>query len=312
MQSYDMLVDRIVESSGVSKEEVEKKIEARRVKLSGLISKEGAAQIIARELGVDLDNVRMKISELISGMKKANLVCKIVKIFPVRTFERNGREGKVANLVIGDSTGSLKLVLWDTNHIEIIEREEVREGDSVEIKNGSVREGEIHLSSFSELKKSDEVIEDVKTEQVTQKKGVAEIQDGQSVKIRGIVVQLFNPKFFSVCPECGKKVVQGADGFSCQEHGKVTQKERSLINFVLDDGTESVRVVLFSEQIEKLIPEETLKDVESLAIFREDFLGKEVYLSGQVRKNKLFGNLEIIGSDVETVDVEKLIVELEH
>ena len=50
MQNYDLLIERIAKASGLEKEEVERKVEAKKAKLSGLISKEGAAQIIAAEL----------------------------------------------------------------------------------------------------------------------------------------------------------------------------------------------------------------------------------------------------------------------
>ena len=44
---------------------------------------------------------------------------------------------------------------------------------------------------------------------------------------------------------------------------------------------------------------------------REDLLGKEVYFIGDVRQNRLFNNLEFFISDIEGVDIEKLIEELE-
>ena len=109
----------------------------------------------------------------------------------------------------------------------------------------------------------------------------------------------------------GKKVVAEVDGSVCQEHGKVQPKERALMNFVLDDGTENVRAVLFSEQIAKLIPEENLKDLDKMNIFREDFLGSEYWLSGSVRKNQLFNNIEIIGSELEKVEPTEIIKILE-
>ena len=306
-----MLVERIAKSANVEKEEIEKKIEAKKAKLSGLISKEGAAQIIAAELGVNFDDAILTISELMPGMKKVNVIGKVLNLFPVREFKKKDRVGKVANLIIADASGSTKCVLWDTNHIALIETGEIKEGDVVEIKSASTRDNEIHLSSFSEIKKSDVVIENVKTERNFDEKSVGELQPGQNVSVRGTVVQLFNPRFFNVCPECGKKAEQDAEGYKCQEHGKVSPKERSLINFVLDDGSETIRVVLFSDQINKITNEEELKDAGKLSIFREDFLGDEIFLKGVVRKNQLFNNLEITGQDVEKIDVEKLIEVLE-
>ncbi len=311
MDNYTALIERIASSSGLQKEEVEKRIEARRSKLSGLISREGAAQIIAAELGVTFDNVQLKISELMPGMRKANFVGKVINLFPVREFERNGRPGKVANLIVADDSGNLRVVLWDTNHISLIESGEIKQGVVVEIVNAAMREGEAHLSGFSEIKVSSKDVGEVKTTRQVQEKILADLQQGQSVRVRGVAVQLFNPRFFNVCPECGKKVIAEVDGFSCQEHGKIQPKERALMNFVIDDGTENVRTVLFSEQIGKLIPEEDLKNLDKLNIFREDFLGTEFWLSGSVRKNQLFNNIEIIGSDLEKVQPAEIISILE-
>ena len=311
MQNYDALVERIVKASNLNKEEVERRIEARKAKLSGLISKEGAAQIIAAEAGVNLENQDLKISELMPGMKRVNVIGKVINLFPVREFEKNGRKGKVVNFFIADDTSNLRVVLWDTNHIALIEKQEIKEGDVVEIKNASMRDSELHLSGFSDIKKSDKILENVKTERVVKQEAIEDVKKGENVQIRAVVVQMFQPRFFHVCPECGKKAQQTSEGFECDEHGKVNAKERAILNFVMDDGTETIRVVMFSDQIEKLIAQEDLKNPEKLTAFREDMLGAEIYVKGQARTNKLFNNLEVIAGDVSKVDPEELIKELE-
>ncbi len=308
MQNYELLIERIAKSSGLEKDEIERKVEAKKAKLSGLISKEGAAQIIAAELGISFEDQDLKISELMGGMRRVNVVGKVINIFPVREYSKNGREGKVANFVIADDTGNTRVVLWDVNHISLIEDETIKSGDVVEIKNASTRDSEIHLSGFSELKKSEIVMEEVKTEASVSEGTLDSVKQGQTVKIRGVVVQVFPPRFYSVCPECNKKVIAEGDGFKCAEHGPVaTPKDRAILNFVFDDGTETMRVVMFSDSINTLIPEEDLKDAEKVTVFRDDFMGTEIYLSGNVKRNQMFNNLEIVASGVEKVDVEKLI-----
>ena len=311
MQNYDLLVERIAKSAGLEKDEIERRVEAKKATLSGLISQEGAAQIIAAELGISFEDQDLKINELMSGMKRVNVVGKVINLFPVRAYSKNGREGKVANFVIADETGNTRVVLWDVHHIELIENGAVKQGDVVEIKNGSTRDSEIHLSGFSELKKSSVVFDSVKSEVMVGEGSLSEIRQGQNIKVRGVVVQVFQPRFYSVCPECNKKVVPTDETFKCAEHGVVTPKKRAILNFVLDDGTETMRVVMFSDQIGSLIPEEDLKDTGKATAFRDDFLGTEIYLSGLVKRNQLFNNLEIVASGVEKVDVEKLIVELD-
>jgi replication factor A1 len=311
MQNYDLLIERIASSAKLEKEEVERRVEAKKAKLSGLISKEGAAQIIAAELGINFEDQDLKISELMPGMKRVNITGKVITLFPVREYSKNGREGKVANFIIADETGNTRAVLWDTNHIDLIENETIKQGDVVDIKNGTTREMEVHLSGFSELTKSSKVIENVKTESSVSEKSLDEVRQGQLIRVRGIVVQIFQPRFYSVCPECNKKAAQEGELYKCAEHGVIIPKERAILNFVIDDGTETMRVVMFSDQISILIPEEDLKDADKAMAFRDDFLGTEIYLSGKVNRNQLFNNLEVVANGVEKADVEKLISELE-
>ncbi len=312
MKNYDLLIDRIAKSAGLERDEVIRKVEAKKAKLSGLISREGAAQIIAAELGISFEDQDLKVSELMAGLRKVNIVGKVMRLFPIREFEKNDRKGKVANFVLADETGSTRVVLWDVNHIALIEDGVIKEGDVVEIKNGSTRESEIHLSSFSEIKKSEIEMGEVKSAPASSEIVLSDAQQGQNAKVRGIVVQVFQPRFYSVCPNCNKKVLEGEDGkFKCMEHGEVEKKDRAILNFVLDDGTESMRVVMFSDQINSVVPEEDLKDEDKASAFRDDFLGTEIYLTGRINRNQLFNNLEIVASDVERVDVEKLIEELD-
>lgn len=311
MQNYEALVEKIASLAGVDKAEIQRKIEAKKASLSGLISNEGAAQIVASDLGVHFEEQDMKIKELMPGMRKVNVVGKVINLFPVREFEKKGRKGKVANFIIADETSNVKVVLWDTNQISLIENNTIGKEDVVEIKNANMRDGEIHLGGYAELKKSDKKIDNVKTERVVEEKNIDDLELGRSVKVRGVVVQMFQPRFFNTCSECGKKVQQDSEGYKCEEHGNVTPRERAILNFVIDDGTENVRVVLFSDQINQLIDEADLKDNEKAIVFREDMLGSEVYVSGNVRKNKLFNNTEIIGRQVEKVDVEELVNKME-
>ena len=307
MSNYEFIKERIAKVSNLDIEEIERKIEAKKAKLSGLISKEGAAQIIAAELGINFDDMDVKLSEIMSAMKKVNFHAKIINIFPVREFVRNDRKGKVVNLIIADETTNTRLVLWDTNHISLIEEGKIKLNDVIEIKNGVVRDGEIHLNSASEIKKSDKVFKDVKTEPDFDEQEIIDLKQGNSVKLRGTVVQLFPPRFYSVCPECNKKAENSTDGFLCSEHGKIIPKERAILNFILDDGTESIRTVMFSDAINKLIAEEELKDNEKASALRDDLLGTEVFVNGSVRKNNLFNNMELIAFSVEKINVEDLI-----
>ncbi len=310
-ENYERILEKIAKSSGLEKEELERKVEAKRAKLAGLISKEGAAQVIAAELGISFDNEQLKIDELLPGMRKVKVIGKIIRLFPVRTFTtKKGDEGKVANLIIADDTSNIKVVLWDTNHIDLIEKGEVKEESVVEIEGGGMRDNEIHLGSFSELKLSDKVLEVVKTERIVKEKNITDFRLSDNVKTRAFIVQAFDPRFFHVCPECRKKVVSGTDGFVCAEHGKVVEQKKALINIVLDDGTETIRAVLFHEALPDLGITE-LENQERLLNQREDLLGKEMFFSGNIRMNKFFNNPEFIVDGIEQLNLDELVARLE-
>jgi len=307
MQTYEQIADKISRATGLMIEDIERKVEAKRAKLSGLISKEGAAQIVAAELGINFDKQKVKVNEA-GGARKVNIVGKIIQIFPVREFKKENREGKVANLVIADETGVIKVVLWDTHHISLVEKQEIKEGDVIEIGNASMRNGEINLNGFSDIKLSSEVIEGVKTEMSYADKKIRELGTGESGRIRAFIVQSFEPKFFEVCPECkGRARLDGQD-YVCLKHGKVpVPLKRALISVVLDDGTENIRSVLFSEQIEKLGINLEASYIEE----KEKLIGREAFFLGQMRQNKLFNNNEFSISGIEEIDLDKLIAGLE-
>ncbi len=310
--NYERIVKRLADSSGMGQEEIERRVEAKRAKLAGLISREGAAQVIAAELGISFDNEELKINELLPGMRKVRVTGKVISLFPVRSFTtKSGEESKVCNLILADETSNVRVVLWDTNHIELIEKGQVGEGTVVEIVNGSMRDSEIHLGSFSEFKQSAAELGEVKTEKVFQEKSISDFRLGQNVSVRAFIVQSFEPRFFYVCPQCKKKVVSGSDGFICAEHGKVAADKRALINFVLDDGTETVRSVAFSDVLPKIGLSE-LGDIAMLTQQRENLLGKEMVFTGNVRNNKFFNRPEFIVDDANEINVDELIANLER
>jgi len=173
-----------------------------------------------------------------------------------------------------------------------------------------MRDNELHLGSFSELKLSKEILDNVITEKVIKQKSIGDFRVQDNVKTRAFIVQSFEPRFFNVCPDCSKKVNPEGEGFVCQEHGKVVQQKRALINIVLDDGTESIRTVLFHETLKGLGITE-LDDPEKLINQREDVLGKEMLFVGNVRMNKFFNNPEFIIESVESINLDNLIADLE-
>ena len=308
MDNYLQLIERISKSSNLPIEELERKVEAKRAKLSHLVSKEGAAQIIAAELGINFDDEKMKISELVQGMKKVNVIGKIIQLGPIREFNKNNRQGKVANLTIADETSNCRVVLWDTHHIELIEKNKLKQGDIIEISGANLRNNEIHLSSFGDIKQSKEKIKDVVETQVFPNKKLNQIQPGQTIQTRAVIVQTFEPRYFEVHPETGKKLTE-----EDRQNPKIKPVKRALLSIVLDDGTETIRSVLFGEQINQLgLTNEQIFSLEEFNKIKLSLLGEEKFFAGQVRNNQLYNTTDFIIQQVSPVDPQELIKQLEN
>lgn len=85
----------------------------------------------------------MKISELKTGQGKADVEGVVKGISDTRAFNKYGRELKVANAILEDESGAIKLTLWNDEIMKI------KEGDKVKITNGFVNEfqGEKQLTA---------------------------------------------------------------------------------------------------------------------------------------------------------------------
>jgi ssDNA-binding replication factor A large subunit len=307
MSNYEQLIAKISEYAKLNSDEIERRVEAKRAKLSGLVSKEGAAQIVAAELGINFDKERMKIAELVQGMKRANVLGKVVEIAPVREYNKNGRSGKVGRFTLADESSNVKVVLWDTNHINLIESNKLVLGSVIEISNANVRNGELHLNSFSDIKQSKQEMENVVTKKMFVTSKLGDVKPGESLKTRAFVVQVFDPHYFEVCPECRRKAVEG----ECKMHGKVNPIKRALLNVVLDDGTGTTRAVVVGENINLLgLEDEAVFSLEKFAEVKNALLGEEKIFSGNVRANQLYNTVEFSVEKIENVEVDELIKEL--
>lgn len=145
MMTLEQIVGRIAESAGLSVEEIMERV--RRVQQRfELLTPEGAARIVAQELGVRLETslpvVRpLKIEDLAPGMSRIDLVARVVRIYPVREFEySSGRRGKRGGVLLQDSSGTVRMALWD-DQVSILEEGALKKGDAVRIKNGYVVKG---------------------------------------------------------------------------------------------------------------------------------------------------------------------------
>jgi len=307
---YEQIIERIKKEGKISEEEINGKIDAKMKQLSGLISKEGAAHIVANELGIkifDSFTGKLQIKNILVGLRSVETVGKVLQTYELREFTTNDRQGKVASLVIGDETGTIRIVMWgdQADNIKNINKDMTIKviGGYVKDNNGTI---ELHLNERSQviLNPEGETVKDVK-KFTTERKTIDKLTEKDSaVEILGTIVQIFDPRFFEICPQCSKRV-KNVDGmFSCQVHNNVEPDFSYVLNLIVDDGTENIRTVFFRDSMGKLISsnkEKILTYKDDLIKFEEvktELLGNIVKISGRVKKNLFFDRIELVANDV--------------
>lgn len=115
----------------------------------------------------------MKVNELQPGLKKVDIIVKVVEIGSIRSVfvKIDNKQHQVADATVGDETGTISMSLWD----EMIHQ--IKEKDIIRIANGYVSEfgGKIQLNigkfGHWERNESDVFDIDVALEKVEMPKG---------------------------------------------------------------------------------------------------------------------------------------------
>ncbi|NCO96901.1 MAG: hypothetical protein COY38_05300 [Candidatus Aenigmarchaeota archaeon CG_4_10_14_0_8_um_filter_37_24] len=332
MLSLEEILKELEDKTKLSRQELQEKINQKQTELSGLVSLEGAGHLVARDMGVNLLTVErkpVKIENLSDGLKNVRVKGRISDITPIRAFKRkDGTDGKVSNIIISDGSGQIRIPLWD-KQVDMIENNTISTGDIVEVSDGVVKKNmygglEVRMPKYSQMKKLEDdssIPETATTKTPLKKSDIKDIEEG-FYEIQGNFVQLFNTNtVIQLCPNCRSGLEKNDEGYSCKEHGKVKPENVMIISGIVDDGTSSIRAVFFREQAQNFSGLEptvlmNLSQDEAFNLIKENVLGKDVALSGKVRKNTMFDNLEMVVNDVKELNVEqeskRLIIEMEN
>lgn len=319
---YEDIIRKIKEKEDITDEVLNAKIKKKMDQLSGLISKEGAAYIVANDLGVKLVQTEglVKLKDVVPGQRNVEIAGKVTQMFDLIEFNKNDRKGKVRTMILADETGQMKVTAW---HDQTSLYETFSTGDIVKIKNGFVKSNqgqtETHLNNNSKITVNPpdikiEGVEEFKKPETIRKKINEITENDGNVEIFGTIVQVYDPRFFEQCPECRKKPNMSEGSFVCDQHGAITPMYGYVTNIMLDDGTDTIRAVMFKEQMQQLFK----KTDEELLTFRtspegfdelkREILGEQIIVDGRIIKNEMFDRLEIRSNKViRDVDPDKEI-----
>lgn len=320
----EQIINTIKEKTGLSEDEINAKINEKLKQLSDLISKEGAAHIIANELGVKLIDVsrKLKIKELMPGMRNVEIIGKVTKVNELYTFETEERSGKVSSFVMGDETAVVRVTLWGSQADKITG---IKEGDVIKVKGAYVKENnrqnELHLSDRGNMiiNPEGEALGAVRESNITRRQLADLKENEQNVEVLGTIVQVSDPRYFEVCPECNRRLKLRDNMLICETHDVVKPKLSYVFNVSFDDGTDSMRTVFYKNQADRLLEKseaeilEFREKPEQLEAAKKELLGKIVKIVGRVNLNAMFGRKELIAQQVFTkINVDEEIKRVEE
>lgn len=321
MSSVEKLIETISKESKKSADEVKTMIEEKQLELSGLVSEEGAAYMVGRELGVSLlkeSNKVLKVENIVTGLRSVDVTAKVVKITDPREFDKKGKKGLVQNILLADETGRIRLTLWN-DETDLVKNGKIKEDDVIKITGGYVRPDNLGKPNLMLGKgKAEKVNEDIEVvsdsypdfgRSQSKSSHISAFKVGDYQSTRACLVQLFNRRpFYEVCPKCGKKVNAEGEDWKCDEHGKIEASHKMILSGTIDDGFGNIRVVFFGDTAEKVLGksvEEVVKLKDPLTIYENiEALGNEFIFTGSVKQNTFTEKNEMVVNSVGNVNLK--------
>lgn len=337
MDFVEYVISLISEKFGKNREEILREIEEKEKEFAGLISKEGAAKLVAREYGISVDEFTkfIPLSELVGGMKNVSVKGRVFRVYPPKEFKRkDGSVGRIATVIIGDGTGFGRLIFWD-KQASVVESNEINAGDVIKVYSCNTRENvfggiDLVVSKYSSIKIDDneedlptvdELERQFSNRRIHERIPIAEARLGM-FEFSGTIVHVYRGKYiFYSCPICFSSVSENDGKYVCDVHGEVIPIKSLVISVELDDNTGTMRIVFFRENAKKLIDidenqvESLINDDKIYNELKNKLLGRMITVRGRVKINKLFGRLEMIANEIEDLnlqnEIEQLIKDIE-
>jgi len=265
------IMSRIV-ASGVAEEEALRRLEEKKGELKGLITEEGAAIMVAKDLGIDFfdssspSNIDLKIQikDLKPQMKNVEIAGRMYDIGELREFQKkDGGQGFVLNFRLADSTGSIRVTVWDAG-AQALSQQVIENNTLAKLSKAYMRESrnledlELHLGNKGRIvlepadvdpeqfpileEKELETIEEVPINTGSPFVPINAINSKAKVNVAGTIVSVYPLRTFQ------RK--SGGDG--------------TVQNYKLKDASGEIRMVIWGSKNELQVGDILeVKDIES-------------------------------------------------
>jgi len=223
----------------------------------------------------------LKIAELRGGVPSFDFEGHLLEKSGVRLFEKNGRKGSVANLVIGDGDSRIATVCWDAN-AEYTER--LRPGDAVLVEGAYLKNGEAHVGKGRIVRDASRERDEDAAKRLYPRRKISELEEGETALVEGDVSAVFEARVIKKCRDCGAKKPCACGG---------AERDLLLATAEIRDDTGSLRCAFFDEEARSLLGIKlTGVEVQTLLEIKRDYIKGRKIAAVVLPKIGLSGRLE--------------------
>jgi len=276
-------------NAGIDEEDIKKQVNEKYNEFQGFMSKQAILFLIAKEHGLDIassssidnniaqyeidyNDFTIPISNVTDAMSNIVVIGMILRNFGIKNFVRkDGSPGVVGAFIIGDASGTIKIVLWD-DQAKIMENEYFHISEIIQVIGGYSKVGlndeiEVHLSKTGKI-----ILSPIDVNLVQ----IPKLDTFKDLEVQGTKLSRLSIK--ELCDKEG--LVKSIIGvIKIEEFKEIIRKDGEktfLLKLILSDDTSSIRVLVWG-----------MNAVESLKILSD---GDGVKLSNVVIKENSYTN----------------------
>ncbi|MEM0360381.1 MAG: hypothetical protein QXK06_03565 [Candidatus Diapherotrites archaeon] len=266
----------------------------------------------------------LKIANLSEGMENIDLFARVIRVFEMNEFLKEGEKRKAVSFLLGDESGQIRATAW--NNLAVTANR-LEAGELVKIEGAYTKKGlnsiELHLGWNSRIIKNPTTkLEIPSLTEISKKefkrKNIAEILAGEQVEVLGTITAINKGKLaFKVCTKCGSKAHSEGNSWLCKKCGETKPKDRLVATIAIDDGSGTIRASAFGRNAEKILDMQTqeitkmLEEKNPREIIEEisgSILGKKFIFNGITKASALNKEeIELTVNEVKNLSFEKEI-----
>ncbi len=291
------LIHELSEKTSVPEEELHIKMNEKIQKFSGLLTEQGALILLSREMNVRLpvfekQNPSLKLGELKEGMNNVDVTCTVKMADRIKTYSKNGKEGKYLSLRLMDESGEALFTFWNEHADEAMQKG-LQAGSKITLTNARVgsfnQQMQLSLGYNGVYSiENNPNMQNVAREKPVQKTiPFSELTENQFAEGKAHIVDVLQGKGYYVrCLSCqGKLTTRTTTCPICMAEGKI--ETRLLVPLLLDDGTKTLRAVAFENEVIQIY-EKTKEELLSMFDMQKEeahngIRGKIIQFTGKTK-----------------------------